>query len=154
MDSYCKINGNGYGNEVCIEFGYINSKKIKKNPQFSLWVRVAEAERFELSGPLLRGLPDFESGPLWPLRYTSGYISLHLISEIGENSRREQTYKIVFAPSETLIKQGVWERKFQNHREISSHASSTTWVLLRIFKCDIYFIIHISFCQEKASLYF
>ena len=64
MDSYCNIDVNGYGNEVCIEFGYINSKKIKKNPQFSLWVRVAEAERFELSGPLLRGLPDFESGPL------------------------------------------------------------------------------------------
>ena len=46
--------------------------------------------------------------------------------EIGENSRRELTYEIVFELWKSLINQGVRSREFQNDHKISSHASSTT----------------------------
>ena len=113
MDSYCNIDVNGYGNEVCIEFGYITSKKIKKNPQFSLWVRVAEAERFELSGPLLRGLPDFEFlsvsylfseivllGLYWMMQ---DYVRVDMVPQPAQETLRTAPVDIATMPMEEKI---------------------------------------------------
>ena len=51
----------------------IVQKRQKKNLNWSIWVRfrflLAETVGFEPTSPC--GLPDFESGPLWPLRYLS-----------------------------------------------------------------------------------